>query len=285
MPYEYRKANRVKLINVGKDEKWLQKTINEDPSILGLGDLAVIQRERTQPTGGRIDFLMYEPEEGTRYEIEIMLGELNESHIIRAIEYWDVERTRYPGLEHRAVIIAEEITNRFFNVIHLFNKAIPIIAIQLNAFMDGDNFFMDFVKVLDMVQPENDEESNNQEPVDRNYWVNRASKNSIQIMDKIISLFEKKELRVTYNRSHVALGTTGIHFCWFHLRRGSYVFLELRIGSEIIEETISGFKEKGIEASKYNDNIIKFSLTMEEFEKNIEYIKEALLKAEEKSKR
>jgi hypothetical protein len=39
------------------------------------------------------------------YEIEIMLGNLNESHIIRAIEYWDIERQRRPQSDHRAVII------------------------------------------------------------------------------------------------------------------------------------------------------------------------------------
>jgi hypothetical protein len=70
---------------------------------------------------------MSDPETGTRYEIEIMLGALNESHIIRAIEYWDIERQRYPTLEHRAVIVAEEITSRFFNVIRLLNRAVPIM--------------------------------------------------------------------------------------------------------------------------------------------------------------
>jgi hypothetical protein len=42
-----------------------------------------------------------------------MLGELDPSHIIRAIEYWDIERIRFPKRIHRAVIIAEEITSRF----------------------------------------------------------------------------------------------------------------------------------------------------------------------------
>ncbi len=32
-----------------------------------------------------------------------------------------------------AVIVAEDITSRFLNVISLFNKAIPLVAIQLRA--------------------------------------------------------------------------------------------------------------------------------------------------------
>src|SRR5712664_2614230 len=104
MTLQYVKAEATSLRELGLDERWLHERINEDPSILGLGDLTIIDRERIQPTVGRIDFLMADPEEGVRYEIEIMLGRLDESHIIRTIEYWDVERTRYPQLEHRAVI-------------------------------------------------------------------------------------------------------------------------------------------------------------------------------------
>lgn len=131
--------------DAGKDEKWLQERIHEDPSILGLGDLSVIRRERELASGGRLDFLMYDPEDSIRYEVEVMLGTLDESHIIRTIEYWDLERRRYPTLEHRAVIIAEEITNRFFNIISLFNRAIPIIAIQLNAYQYENTYFMTFI--------------------------------------------------------------------------------------------------------------------------------------------
>ena len=113
---EYKRIEPKPLRDLGFNERWLQERILEDPSILGLGELSVIERERTQLTGGRLDFLMYDPEEnGVRYEIEVMLGKLDESHIIRTIEYWDVERRRFPSLEHRAVIVAEEITNRFLN--------------------------------------------------------------------------------------------------------------------------------------------------------------------------
>ena len=48
-----------------------------------------------------------------------------ESHIIRTIEYWDIERKRYPQYEHCAVLVAEDITSRFLNVISLFNGTIP----------------------------------------------------------------------------------------------------------------------------------------------------------------
>jgi len=57
--------------------------------MLGLGDLEIAGREHRQPIGGRIDFLMRDAEQETYYEIEVMLGAPDESHIIRTIEYWD----------------------------------------------------------------------------------------------------------------------------------------------------------------------------------------------------
>jgi hypothetical protein len=43
---------------------------------------------------GRFDPLLEDPdpEAATRYEVEIQLGATDESHIIRTLEYWDIER-------------------------------------------------------------------------------------------------------------------------------------------------------------------------------------------------
>jgi hypothetical protein len=76
------------------NEKWLQREIAEDPSLLGLGDLTVKDVERRQPRAGRLDLLLTDPEAATRYEVEIQLGATDESHIIRTIEYWDIEKSR-----------------------------------------------------------------------------------------------------------------------------------------------------------------------------------------------
>src|SRR5437016_14601854 len=81
-----RKAVPEPLRSIGLDERWLQDQIKQDPSLLGLGEVQIIQSERTQPTGGRIDFLMSDPEAETRYEVEVMLGAVDESHIVRTIE-------------------------------------------------------------------------------------------------------------------------------------------------------------------------------------------------------
>jgi hypothetical protein len=78
----------------------------------------------------------------------LQLGATDESHIIGTIEYWDTERRRWPQYDHVAVMVAEEITARFFNVICLFNGFIPIIAIQMSAIELGDAVTLVFSTVL-----------------------------------------------------------------------------------------------------------------------------------------
>jgi hypothetical protein len=119
------------------NERWVQERIAEDPRILGLGELVLKDKERRQPHAGRLDLLLQDPDNDRRYEVELQLGRTDESHIIRTIEYWDIEKRRYPHYDHCAVIVAEDITTRFLNVIALFNSAIPIIAIQMSALAIG----------------------------------------------------------------------------------------------------------------------------------------------------
>lgn len=282
---EYTKAEAKTLRELGLDEKWLQERINEDTSILGLGDLSVIERERSQPTGGRIDFLMSDPEEGVRYEIEVMLGTLDESHIIRTIEYWDVERTRFPQLEHRAVIVAEEITNRFFNVISLLNRAVPIIAIQLNVLQIGDHFVLNFTKVLDISELYGEEESSPGDQVDRAYWEKRTNPNSLGVVDKIVSLLPASgSARVTHNKHHIALGTSGHNFAWFHPRKNvSHCHMHLRLSGEERSEWVQRLDEVGIFAGP-RGNEMKMRITQKELAEHEPLVREFLAKCEQVSR-
>ena len=156
-----------KLINMEKislknssvvKEDMIQEFIFNDPTVLGLGDVTPIQREKIQPAGGRLDMLLASDDKGTRYEVEIQLGSTDPSHIIRTIEYWDTEKRRYPQYDHCAVIIAEEITGRFMNVVQLFNGAIPLIAIQVSAYKNGDDISLAFTKIIDRVSLANEDE-------------------------------------------------------------------------------------------------------------------------------
>jgi len=120
-------ASTISIRDSGFDEYWLQDQIYENPTCLGLGELESVAKERQQSSGGRLDILLKNPEDDTMYEVEVMLGETDETHIIRTIEYWDNEKRKWPQRQHYAVLVAESITRRFFNVIHLFSHSIPIL--------------------------------------------------------------------------------------------------------------------------------------------------------------
>jgi hypothetical protein len=180
------KAKRIWLKNHPHlNEKWLQDQIAADPPLLGLGDLVLKDKERKQPRAGRLDLLLQDPDSHRRYEVEIQLGKTDESHIIRTIEYWDIERKRYPQYEHCAVIIAEEITARFLNVISLFNGHIPLIAIQMSAVDVGEHFTILFTTIVDeLVLGLVEEDEQTEAVTDRAYWEGRSNQDTITIADK-----------------------------------------------------------------------------------------------------
>src|SRR5579872_6318975 len=129
------------------NERWVQDRIAEDPSVLGLGDLVLRDKERIQPRAGRLDLLLQDQETNRRYEVELQLGATDEAHIIRTIEYWDIERKRYPQYDHCAVLVAEDITSRFLNVVSLFNGSIPLVAIQMQSLKVATHTILVFTTV------------------------------------------------------------------------------------------------------------------------------------------
>ncbi len=67
---------------VGYDELWLQDWLAEDPSRLGLGDVAIMDQEQGQAAGGLLDLLAVDRENETYYSVEVQLGEIDASHTV-----------------------------------------------------------------------------------------------------------------------------------------------------------------------------------------------------------
>ena len=210
---KYEKLTKLSIRNHPElSERWVQERIAEDPSILGLGDVILKDKERIQSAAGRLDLLLQEAAGNGRFEVEVQLGKTDESHIIRTIEYWDLERKRYPQYEHTAVIVAEEITSRFLNVIGLFNGTIPLMAIQMSAVQLGDAVSLIFTTVLDQVRfglVDEDEEVH--EVTDRTYWENRGSKATVAMADELLEVVRtlNPHLELKYNKFYIGLAKDG----------------------------------------------------------------------------
>lgn len=264
----------------GFSEKWLQDTIADDPSILGLGDLELIDRERPQEHSGRLDLLLSDGD-AIRYEVELMLGSTDPSHIIRCIEYWDTERRRYPGYERIAVLVAEDITTRFLNVMSLMAGNIPMIAIQLNTLKVGEQILLDFVKVLNQTSLRRDDVIDRPGPaVDRSYWDEKVGTEIMSIADGMLTLANdagdgRFELR--YVRSHVGISEPGDskHFVVIHPKRQ---YAHCRIAPDDPNLWIEPFESAGLPVTKRN-NRLQVTLNPQQFENHKSLLRDVIVDA------
>jgi hypothetical protein len=246
------------------NERWVQNRIAEDPSLLGFGDIVLKDKERRQPHAGRLDLLFQDAEEDRRYEVEIQLGRTDESHIIRTIEYWDIERRRYPQYEHCAVIVAEDITSRFLNVISLFNSAIPMIAIQMNAFSIGDQVALVFNTVLNELSRGIDDEEDNEpeERADRTYWEARVGKEILSVLDRLFEILRQWDpefaLQYLRGRINVTKHNEPVRFVVFRPRR-QFLRLEARLPQT--DETDRQLEAAGLDLMTYKWNKYRIRLT------------------------
>lgn len=253
-PLQFVKAERLSLVQHQEfNERWVQERIADDPTILGLGDLVLKDKERMQPRAGRLDLLLQDPDTLRRYEVELQLGNTDECHIIRTIEYWDIERKRYPQYEHCAVIIAEDITSRFLNIIGLFNGTIPLIAIQVSALRIGDQVALTFTKVVDELQRGLVDDEEVQVPADRTYWESRGSKQTVAIADQLLGLIHEFAPGVTlkYNRHYIGIAKDGqpYNFAVFRARKNS-LNVDIKLPDEL--ETKQKLEDAGLELMQYD---------------------------------
>ena len=268
----------------GINEKSIQQIIADDPSIIGLGELVLKDKERIQPRAGRLDLVMQDPDTNRRYEVEIQLGKTDESHIIRTIEYWDIEKKRYPQYDHCAVLIAEDITSRFLNVIGLFNGFIPVIAIQMNAYKIGNEVGLVFTKVLDEMPlglVEEDEEI--QEITDREYWLKRGTQATVKMVDEILAIISsfKPGYELKYNKFYIGLAKDGQPNNFAICRpKKNYMIIELRLQkSEEIDQIIESNDLDEMSYDKRWGNY-RIRLNKGEISKKTEVIQTLLEKAE-----
>jgi hypothetical protein len=259
----FEKINLAK--DAGLNEKWVQDRIAENPSILGLGELILKDKERIQPKAGRLDLLLQDPDRSRRFEVELQLGSLDESHIIRTIEYWDIERKRYPMYEHTAVIIAENITSRFLNVLSLFNGSIPIVAIQMNALRVDGKVGLHFTTVLDHVpRGLEGEDEETQEVTDRSYWESKSNKKMLQTVDQLFSIVKgiDSSLELKYNKFYIGLGKQGVSSL-FTLFRPRKAFVRIEPKMERSADLDEKMDAAGLDVMDYDSRWGRYRINLQ----------------------
>jgi predicted transport protein len=268
-------------------EKWVQNLIINDPTIIGLGDLVFRAQERMQPRAGRLDLLLQHSETKRRYEVELQLGATDEAHIIRTVEYWDIERKRYPQYDHCAVLIAEDITSRFLNVISLFNGVVPLIAIQMQAVRIGEHLSLIFTKVVDelsrgVVDEDEDAEA---APTDRAYWDAKASKATVALADDLLGIVKgfDPSLELKYNKFYIGLSKNGLAYNFVSFKpKKEQLRLEIKLPET--DDVTAKIENAGLETLEYNEHwgLYKVRLTAADLKTKREVISELMRLAYER---
>jgi hypothetical protein len=276
-------ATPISLREAGVTESWLEREIEKNPAILRLGDVTVIDRQRRQEKAGRLDLLLEDDSGDGRYEVELMLGTTDESHLIRTVEYWDIERRKWPGYEHCAVLIAEEVAARFLNVISLFSGTVPFVAIQVNALIVEGKLVLNFVKVLDSRTLRKDETADLKERAvtDRPFWISKASPATVELAERCISIINQVAAvnrKPTYNRYYIGLndGVRSGNFVTFRPKRS---FLNLQFEAlNPREPWLKRLQDAGLDSDLKNEDL-RVTLTPKDFEDNKELFTELLQEA------
>ncbi|MCC9595217.1 MULTISPECIES: hypothetical protein [unclassified Rubrivivax] len=237
MAEEISVAQSVSIREAGYDEYWLQDQIWSNPTALGLGDLDALSKERRQNSGGRLDILLKDPQDDSMYEVEVMLGETDETHIIRTIEYWDNEKRRWPQRQHYAVLVAEQITRRFFNVIHILSHSIPIIAIQVALIEVSGKRSLYFTKVLDTFEEVDDGSTVTEVEVNRDFW-NKKAKWTADTADKLLSVVKTELIdpQPSYVKNYIAITVGRNNYFWLHKRSSNKSLLGFRIAAHLADD-------------------------------------------------
>ena len=259
------KAKHISLKNhPGITERWLHDHLIADSSLLGLGDLDVRDSERRQPGAGRLDLLLADPETRTRYEVEIQLGAMDESHIIRTIEYWDIERRRYPQYEHVAVLVAEDVTSRFLNVVSLFNGFIPLVVIQLQGLEVNGAFTLAATRVVDALPLGTEEEEEKASGTwDQSYWEKKASPTSLQLVNDLVGLVQEIEsgFQPNYAKRYIGLVKSGIVRNFVSLvPRKQHVVMRFKLPQA--EEVTERFEASVFKMLTYNNHFGHYGITV-----------------------
>jgi hypothetical protein len=251
---EIKSGKKIFIRNYGKDEYWLQDLIFASPNILGLGELIPVTKERPQSSGGRLDILLKDPADNSMYEVEIMLGETDPNHIIRTIEYWDLEKRKFPQRQHFPVLIAESFNRRYFNVIQILSLNVPMIAIQADLIEVEGQAIINFTKILDIYEEIADEEAETNAVTETTWtksapWTLQTAKDLLAILNH-----DSQSIVLNFTQSYISLVRNGTNAYWLHKRVSPKSYFGFKERDEEKVEAIKSLLDKSSIQYIYNKN-------------------------------
>ena len=153
------------------------------------------------------------------------------------------------------MLIAEDITSRFLNVIALFNGTIPLIAIQMQALKVAGKTTIIFTRVIDEMARglvDEDEEAESF-PADRSWWEGKASKPTLALVDQCLKMVQDLDpsVQLKYNKHYIGLGRDGLPYNFVSFRpKKTTLTIEFKIPQSDDVDAI--IENAGMDKLEYN---------------------------------
>lgn len=227
-PTNFTRAEVVKIADHG-GESWLEKQIETDPALLGLDGVRVVSTQVTHKAAGRLDILAKDVENEVAYAIEIMLGQLDASHLVRAIDYWLREKARpdVQDWETVAVVAAEDVRgSRYCKVAKFLSESMPLIVIEMKAHKVGNQLTLISMPLFDGTASI-DSASVDIEPQEKmgaESWCEKSSVSSVQVVAGCGKILKKISAGIAVNLGNrnfigVTVGNRARNFLVFKPKR------------------------------------------------------------------
>lgn len=255
-PFPVAESILIREAGEGFNETWLQDQICENPSILTLGDLEFFARERMQWKNGRLDIVLRDEEKKKMFEVEVMLGETDEKHIIHTIEYWDNEKRKFPLWQHYPVLVAESFDTRFFNIIHLFSQTIPLIAVKVSLVVANGEKCLHFAKIIDTYQEPEETEVPTYVPFGEEEWREDSPwtlENAKLLLEIVKPVFPNGKLH--YTKARIVIVEDGRGYVWIHRRASNKSQITFWIKDKLLPSAVGVLDKAGIVYVERNQDV------------------------------
>jgi hypothetical protein len=157
----------------------------------------------------------------------------------------------------------------------------------LNALKVDAGIILQFTKVLDIYQEVGPEIEPPGDPVNRAFWDKRASESSMAVLDQLVAMIEQKiaPARVTYNKNHIAIGTTGTNFCWVHPpKEAPHLHVRVRTGEEGRDNVVQKLSDALPYVRPFQSDTITIKLSTKDLKENTDLVEKLLVDCEAHSR-
>ncbi|GAB2734491.1 hypothetical protein [Sinomonas soli] len=111
---------------------WLADRIEENPSLLGLGDgTPSFEHTVTHPRPDQFAVVLFHQADGVRHVIEVQLGAADTDQVDRAIGHLEEERANLPLIPHRAAVAAERIPEDVLAYARAADQNLDVIELRV----------------------------------------------------------------------------------------------------------------------------------------------------------